>query len=231
MGSQNILNTLKLATEFLAAHILEDSVEAADLTRRSGSADYIAMREALVNQFIHQDFSDNTAAAQIELKPERAMFFNTGFSLITEEHLSVGGRSQSRNPLIARALRLIGYAELVGGGLRALQYEWRKVRRRPPVIESDTGGNTFTLSLDWREVPDAYDTVWKDKIGVELTSNQAAVLNLATDEAGISLQQAAAGTEMDLTEVEGVLRFLARQVLIEERNERYYLQEHLKELI
>jgi len=33
------------------------------LVNKTGSPDYIAIREALVNQFIHQDYTDQTACA------------------------------------------------------------------------------------------------------------------------------------------------------------------------
>ncbi len=73
--------------------------------RRRRSADYIAMRECLVNLFIHQDYGDARTAGQIEITPDRAMFFNAGKSLVDDPALAEGGRSQSRNPLISRALR------------------------------------------------------------------------------------------------------------------------------
>ena len=142
---------------------------------------------------------------------------------VTVEHLTDGGKSQARNPLIARALRLIGFAELAGSGIRALQYTWRKAKRRPPNIASDPVANSFTLTLDWREVPNAYDDVWKKKLGVQLTATQAAVLNLATDPAGITAHQAAAGTGTSLAEAQETVRFLVHQVLIEEHSGRFYL--------
>jgi hypothetical protein len=40
------------------------------------------------------------------------VLFNVGHSLVDSKELTKGGRSQSRNPLIARALRLIGFADL-----------------------------------------------------------------------------------------------------------------------
>ena len=230
-GSGNILATLKAAIDFFAAHVGLDASESADLTRTHGSADYIAMREALVNQFIHQDYSDSSAAAQIELTPRRAMFFNAGHSLVTEDHLADGGKSQARNPLIARALRIIGYAELAGSGIRALQYEWRRARRRPPVIESDRTGNTFALTLDWREVPNAYDNIWREKLGVQLTTEQASVLNLATDTTGITEHQAAAGAGLELAEAREALSYLSRQVLVEKQDDRYHLKVHLREAL
>lgn len=230
-GTANILTTLGEAVGFFAKHVGVDSDETNDLTKTQGSADYIAMREALVNQFIHQDYADKTAAAQVELTPGHASFFNTGHSLVTEEHLTEGGKSQARNPLIARALRLIGYAELAGSGIRALQYEWRKAKRRPPMVESDRVGNTFSLTLDWAEVPDSYDKVWKKKLGVRLTDTQGAILNLATDAAGITVHQAAAGTGCKLAEAQEALRYLVQQVLLEDHDGRYHLQPHLKEAL
>ena len=56
----------------------------------------------------------------------KAVFFNAGYSLVSADALVDGDRSQARNPLIALALRLIGYAELGGSGIRVLQHEWRQ---------------------------------------------------------------------------------------------------------
>ena len=86
------------------------------------------MREALVNLFIHQDYADKKAAAQVDIAPGVVTFFNPGFSLVGRDELPVGVKSQSRNPLIARALRLIGFAELAASGLRNLN-----ASGRPPI--------------------------------------------------------------------------------------------------
>ena len=64
-------------------------------------------------------------------------------ALLTKQRsLIEGGKSQCRNPLIARALRLIGFAELAGSGLRQLQHVWRTNNRRPPQMESNSSANT-----------------------------------------------------------------------------------------
>ena len=230
-SSRNLLECLRLSIDFFSRQFDLSGEEARDLTRVDGSADYIAMREGLVNQFIHQDYGDSSAAAQIEFSPSRVMFFNTGYSLVSDDNLIEGGKSQARNPLIARALRLIGFAELAGSGLRALHGAWRKARRRPPAMESDRESNTFTLTLDWREIPNAWDEVWKERLGVQLTSHQAEVLNLARDPAGISIHQAAAGTGLPLPEIQEIIRHLTHQVLVEERDGRVHLQPHLREAL
>lgn len=228
-GSRNVFGALHAAISFFTSHMGIESREADDLTRTTGSADYIAMREALVNQFIHQDYSDPSAAAQVTLLARRAVFFNPGYSLVSADALVDGDRSQARNPLIALALRLIGYAELGGSGIRVLQHEWRRVRRRPPLLETDRKANTFTLTLDWREVPNAYDRFWKDSIGARVTAEQALILDLATDPTGITARQAASGTGLPLDDAREALAYLVRQVLLEEKEGRCHLAAHLRE--
>ena len=112
-----------------------------------------------------------------------------------------------------------------------LQQVWRNASRRPPTFESDKEANTFAVTLDWREIPDAYDKHWKERLGVRLTADQALVLNLALDPAGITEQQAASGTGLSLDEAQEVLRYLVRQVHIEKQVDRFHLQDHLRELV
>ena len=230
-GSRNVFGALHTAMSFFTGHMGLKCREADDLTRTTGSADYIAMREALVNQFIHQDYSDPSAAAQLTLLPQRAVFFNPGYSLVSTDALVDGDRSQARNPLIALALRLIGYAELGGSGIRVLQHEWRQIHRRPPLLETDRKANTFTLTLDWREVPDAYERFWKDSIGAQVTAEQALILDLATAPTGITAQQAAGGTGLLLDDAREALAYLVRQVLLAEKEGRYHLAGHLREAL
>lgn len=101
----NVLECLKLAINFFGRHVGIDGTTLEGLKATSGSANYIAMREGLVNLFIHQDYGDPTTVAQIEIMPDQTMFFNAGKSLVSNIALVEGGKSQSRNPMISRALR------------------------------------------------------------------------------------------------------------------------------
>jgi hypothetical protein len=92
--------------------------EATDLSRNDGSPDYLAMREALTNLFIHQDYADQRSCARIAIRPNETEFFNAGYSLTAVDRLEEGGAHQARNPLVARALRLMGFAEIAGSGGR-----------------------------------------------------------------------------------------------------------------
>jgi predicted HTH transcriptional regulator len=228
----NILVCLRVAVDFFARHNGMQDTTVNQLANTTGTVDHLAMREALVNLFMHQDYGDPSAAAQVELWAERATFFNTGFSLVATEQLVKGGKSQARNPLIARALRLIGFAELAGSGIRVLQAAWREEGRRlPPKFESDRDANTFTVMLDWRLVRDTYDTVWKHRLGVRLTAEQAQILNLACDTEGITIEEAASGIGLTIDDVREALNDLQFQMLLEDRRGRFHIKEHLKEFV
>lgn len=228
--TENVLQSLGKAVEFLARHLKLDA--AVDkLSTASGTADYVATREALINLFMHQDYTDKSAAAQVELQAERAVFFNAGCSMVSPDALIEGGKSQSRNALIARALCLIGFAERAGSGIRALQSAWRAASRRPPRFESDRQANSFTLTLDWRTIEDAYDAHWKARIGASVSANQAKLLNVALDPMGLTVAMAASATGLTVDEAGEQLRHLVRQVLLQEREGRYHLADHLRELV
>jgi len=229
--TQNVLISLRRAVEFFASHIGMDDASLEVLTETSGSADYLAMREALVNLFIHQDYTDASAAAQVVLKPDEAVFFNTGFSLVDAALLESGGRSQSRNPIIARALRLIGFAELAGSGIRALQRAWRQEVRVPPQFNSDREANSFTVLLSWETADVAYDEEWMNRLGVRLSEDQVRILELACASDGISKSQLPSDTGQSPEDILNALRYLKTQGLIDEQEGTYRAKEHIREMI
>ena len=227
----NVIESLKLAIEFFGRHVAVGETTIDGLRATSGSADYIAMREALVNLFIHQDYSDQRAVAQIEIRPERATFFNAGKSLVSTAALAEGGKSQSRNPLISRALRLIGFAELAGSGLRAIYHAWAGAKRRPPVYESSSAANNFTLVLDWRPMPEIADAFWKQRLGVSISPQDSAVLILAADPDGISIERITAAQSLLIDEAKSLVQRLVREGLVEERKGLIVAKEHLRALV
>ena len=94
-----------------------------------------------------------------DVRPHETVLFNAGHSLVDVTRLEEGGSSQARNPLVARAIRLVGFAEIAGSGLRILHSAWRGAHRPPPKIVSDRDANNFTLTLDWRPLADLHDDI------------------------------------------------------------------------
>jgi predicted HTH transcriptional regulator len=181
--------------------------------------------------FLHQDYSDQSTVAQIEIAEQRAMLFNAGAALVGRRGLAEGGKSQCRNPLLARALRLIGFAELAGSGLRALNQAWRREKRRPPAVESDEKANTFTLILDWRTLPQEFDVFWKQRLGVTLKPVEASALTIAAETGGISSEQLAAYLGTTVNDADVILKSLSRNALIHMKEGKAVIQEHLEQLV
>ena len=195
----NVIESLRQAVAFFSRHVVATGSETIDgLAATSGSADYIAMREALVNLFIHQDYADPRTVSQIEITPDRMRLFNAGYALVGTESLAEGGTSQARNPLISRALKLIGFAELAGSGLRQVYRAWKNAKRRPPTIASDSVTNTFVLTLDWRPMPVVVDTFWKKRIGFSMSPEHAAVVLLSAEPDGVTVETIAAAQGVPL---------------------------------
>ena len=141
-----------------------------------------------------------------------------------------GGKSTSRNSLISRALRLIGFAELAGSGLSALHRAWRDARRRPLIIESNAGANTFTLTLDWRPLKQTVDGFWKQKLGVKITPEQARIMSLLSNPESFTLDQIASATGLYLSDAKEAVAYLKLQMLVTQDDSGFRLRSDLGEL-
>ena len=227
--ADNLIEALKRATMFFAAHRGMPSFSPEDLRNSTGTVDYLTLREALVNQIVHQDYHDSTTAGQIELHDEKVTVFNAGCSLVPTEQLLGGGKSQSRNPLVARALRSVGFAEISGSGIRAVHRACQQAQRKSPSFESNEKANTFTLTLDRSTAPEDIDTYWKSLLGVRLTSLQATVLNVFSKLPSATLPVLEQETGLALEQLESALEFLVLQVLVEQDESNYRLASHLRE--
>jgi hypothetical protein len=230
VGNSNLLVALNIAVGFIAKHLSGAGLTFDGLADPSGPPDYVAIREALINQFIHQDYSDPSGPAQIAIRPEETVLFNVGHSLVDSKELTKGGRSQSRNPLIARALRLIGFADLGGSGIRVLESAWKRARRRPPVFENNRNENNFTLTLDWRSLPALHDEFWRNRLGATLSASQGKILDLLRISSKTMAELCA---ELSTTEelVSPDVAYLERQVLILMNGEIYDLMDHIREIL
>lgn len=227
--SENLLVALRRAVAFLSDALANEALSPEDLRQMDGGVDYLTIREMLVNQLIHQDYCDSRTSAQIELYADRLTLTNAGYSLVPMGELLEGGRSQSRNPLIARALRAIGFAELSGFGIRALVRALRKARRKAPRFISDQEGNTFKVTLEWTEEAPDVDAFWMELVGARLTNEQALVLNTLAELPSASVTTIEGATQIPLEEITRALDFLVFQVLVEQDEANYSLAQHLRE--
>ncbi|HEV7681753.1 MAG TPA: ATP-binding protein [Pyrinomonadaceae bacterium] len=229
-SAANVFESLKVAIDFFSRHLAVAGATIDGFKATSGTADYIAMREALVNLFIHQDYTHSGMAGQVEIRDNQAIFFNPGMSLVSIDGILDGGKSTSRNPVISRAMRLIGFAELAGSGLYVVRNEWRKAGGVAPKIDSNVPANTFTLTFDWLTAGEDVDPYWKERLGVKLSPVQSAILP-ALASAPLTLEQIASATGLSLAEAKAATDYLVVQSLIIEAGEEFSLREDLPKLM
>jgi hypothetical protein len=156
---------------------------------------------------------------------------NAGSSLVSEDDLTNGGTSTARNPLVARALKLIGFAELAGSGLREVRRVWRLANRRPPKIISDEQRNHFSIELDSRPMEIVTDSLWLSRLGVKISPDEARLLGILSDfPQGMALSEVCFSTGQLSDEAAASCQKLLQQALIEMVEDKYCLKPHLIEL-
>jgi hypothetical protein len=64
-----------------------------------------------------------------------------------------------------------------------------------------------------------------------VNAEQAKILNLAPDPSGVSSEEAASATGLELSAAKAALAYLKLQVLVEERKGRYHGRPDLRELV
>jgi ATP-dependent DNA helicase RecG len=153
------------------------ALDPSTLQREAHPPEYPALREALVNLLIHQDYSDQQRTARVLWYADRTLFDNPGDSFVTVPEMLDGGASDLRNPRLARLMRQIGFAEQAGTGVPTIIRTWRQVERTPPVVLNDPGRKTYRLILSWDRVPKREDAFWKTRLGASVSPDEARILD------------------------------------------------------
>ena len=106
----------------------------------------LAVREAVVNAFVHRDYQA-AGAVQIEHSSTRLAVTSPGSFVLgvsPENILTISSRP--RNPALAGVIRQLGLAETAGVGVDRMYAEMVKVGHRPPVFAGDRYRVTVTLN-------------------------------------------------------------------------------------
>jgi ATP-dependent DNA helicase RecG len=106
-----------------------------------------AVREGLVNAFVHRDYSAFDGGMAVNLYPGRLVIWNSGAlpAGMTAGDLKKDHPSKPRNPDIAHVFFLSEYMERVGRGTQKI-VEWCKAEGLPsPTWKSDESGVTLTF--------------------------------------------------------------------------------------
>jgi ATP-dependent DNA helicase RecG len=104
-----------------------------------------ALREGLVNAFVHRDYASFSGGLAVDLYPNRLVIWNTGK---LPEGLKIGDLkrehpSMPRNPDIAQVFFLRGFMERVGRGTQKITSECKEAGLPPPEWKVDDTGVTL----------------------------------------------------------------------------------------
>jgi ATP-dependent DNA helicase RecG len=190
--SNNILRLIDESWQRLMVAIVKHT-QLTDQARFQQSYLYpeIACREALLNAIVHRNYAIEGRGIEIEIYTDRLEINSPGMLLTTlslDDLRSRKGVHESRNPLIARVLREIGFVREMGEGIRRIYDVMRSNALAEPLFESDNTG--FSVTLYHHSMYDPRVKLWLS--GFEkynLTENQMAVVALGFNGQPFSTQE------------------------------------------
>ena len=181
--SENIMQLVDKAWEALRPLLVETRLRRD--ARFSATVMYpeLACREALINAIAHRDFSAEGRGVEIYVYEDRMDVVNPGGLLSTvqlDELIALKGVHQSRNALVARVLREVGFMQELGEGMRRIFDLMSNNDLKQPVISS--ADNTFTISLMHETIYSQKQRIWLQQFdGLKLSREQMAVVAMGAD--------------------------------------------------
>lgn len=140
----------------------------------------LACREALVNAIAHRDYAEEGRGIEIYVFDDRMEVRNPGCllsSIKLPDLLQLSGIHQSRNSMIARVLRELGYMRELGEGIRRMFELMRQNELIPPELSTD--GNSFCVTLKHNTIYDQQQTLWLQEFeAFHLSREQKAIVVL-----------------------------------------------------
>ncbi len=123
-----------------------------------------SLREAFVNLLVHTDYRERRDAV-IKHRDDGYGFRNPGDSWVDLRYVGPEGRSERRNPEIAKMFSLAGLADRAGSGFLRIQDEWATLGFRKPRVLSDPVQFEFSLELSLAGLFPADDRTWLESFG------------------------------------------------------------------
>ena len=137
----------------------------------------LACREALINAIAHRAYNIMNPVEiyifddRMEIRSPGALLSTLSIAALIEQH----GIHESRNPLLARALREAKFMRELGEGIRRIFSLMEQSEIQPPTLKSDT--TTFTITLQNRTIYTPQQELWLEVFrDYQLTSLQKRIV-------------------------------------------------------
>lgn len=159
-------------------------LEGNEYIRQSETRVHKALREAVLNNIIHANYSGDTGIV-IEKKKNYFRFSNPGILRMPLEKAVAGGNSGPRNPVLFKMFAQIGLGERSGYGLESIHTTWKQQHwKRPALIEEFQPERTILTLLPTSLMPieivsyikhvlkDRYHLLSPDEVLILVTAHQ-----------------------------------------------------------
>ncbi|MCL2148898.1 MAG: putative DNA binding domain-containing protein, partial [Methanomassiliicoccaceae archaeon] len=155
-----------------------------------------AVRESLINALIHADYRGRMGV-RVEVRPGVVTVRNPGLFRMPIRDAEAGGRSDPRNPTLAKMFTLTGVAERAGSGLYRIIETWKRNGFEPPRIEESLIPPTVKVTLPMRMDPKTTSIPDEER-----------VLGLIRSDGGISLDKVSKETGLSRSKVDRIVKGL-----------------------
>ncbi|MEX1362366.1 MAG: ATP-binding protein [Nannocystaceae bacterium] len=155
-----IAKVLQTASLVLRRSLLQESRED-QLFTTSQLLPRAAVDECLVNAVAHRNYAIEGQAVEVLFHPDRVEFRSPGRlpePITIADLRAQGGVHRSRNPVMMRVLRDLGWTRDQGEGMARIFGSMRQVELHEPELEEVA--DTFTVRLSTRSVYDASTQAW-----------------------------------------------------------------------
>ncbi|WP_213764028.1 ATP-binding protein [Caballeronia sp. dw_19] len=189
--ADNVLRLVETAWERLSyALTMHTSLTDKAKFKQSYLYPQIACREALINAIVHRNYAIQGRGIEISIFSDRLEIQSPGRLLSTislDDIRTLKGAHESRNPLVARVLREVGYVREMGEGIRRIFDVMRSNALAEPDIQSVS--DNFVVSLFHRSLYDPKVKFWLSLFDeYKLSESQTAVLALGHEDRQFSTQ-------------------------------------------
>lgn len=151
----------------------------------------LACKEALINAIAHRDYSNEGMGIEVNVFTDRMEIINPGgllSSVSIEDLRKLTGAHQSRNSLVAKVLRELGYMRELGEGMRRIFKLLQDSDLTPPVLTSKA--DRFSITLSQQLIYTEKERLWLENFsGFALSREQKTVVRLGYNSRIISPQE------------------------------------------
>ncbi|NLZ53866.1 MAG: hypothetical protein GX892_12130 [Thermoanaerobacteraceae bacterium] len=178
--SDCIVKLIEKGWELIRPHLVETKFSTDALFRTQVMYPELACKEALINAIAHRDYSVEGRGVEVYIFTDRIEFVSPGellSSIKIDDIIKQKGVHQSRNTLIARTLREIGYMRELGEGFKRIFKLLDDNELMPPELISTN--NFFKVVMHQKTVYTKEEKLWLENFShIPLTRDEKTVVRM-----------------------------------------------------